>query len=81
MPTLLKGGKVKHLPLFELTLFRAIATYQLAFVYLKRKISVLHRSICQKVLHRSINFEIVMHEKIYVRIIYTNQISTTSTKR
>ena len=81
MPTLLNGGKVKHLPLFELSLFISIATYRLAFVYLKRKISVLHRSICQKVLHWSINFEIVMHEKIYVRVIYTNQISTTSLKR
>ena len=68
MPTLLSGGKVKHLPLFELTLFVAIATYQLAFVYLKKKISVLH-----------INF--VMDDKIYVQVIYISQISTTSTKR
>ena len=68
MPTLLKGGKVKHLPLFELTLFIAIATYQLAFVYLKKKITVLH-----------INF--VMDDKIYVQVIYISQINTTSTKR
>ena len=68
MPTLLSGGKVKHLPLFELTLFVAIAAYQLAFVYLKKKITVLH-----------INF--VMDDKIYVQVIYISQISTTSTKR
>ena len=38
MPTQLNGGKVKHLPSLELASFAAIATYQLAFAYLKRKI-------------------------------------------
>ena len=32
MPTLLNGGKVKHLPLSKLTPFVAIATYQFACV-------------------------------------------------
>ena len=42
MPALLNDGKIKHLPASELTPFVAIATYQLAFVYLKWKISLLH---------------------------------------
>ena len=66
MPTLLNGGKVKHLPSLELT--PSIATYQLAFDYLKRKIPVLHISS-------------VMHDEIYLQVLYISQISSTSTKR
>ena len=57
MPTLLNGWKVKHLPSLELTSFAAIATYQLAFDYLKRKIPVLHISS-------------VMHDEIYLQVLY-----------
>jgi len=67
METLL-DKKVKYLPSFESILFLAIATYQLNFVHLKRKISVL-------------NINCVMHDEIYVKVLYISQISAISTKR
>lgn len=63
----LPNKNVNHLPSFELTLFPAIATYQLAFVYLKRKISIL-------------NINCVMHDEIYVKVLYISQISTKFNK-
>ena len=58
METLLNKN-VNYLP--------SIATYQLAFVYLKRKISIL-------------NINCVMHDEIYVKVLYISQISTKFNK-
>ena len=66
METLLDKN-INYLPSFESTLFIAIATYQLAFVYLKRKISIL-------------NINCVMHDEIYVKVLYISQISTKFNK-
>ena len=68
MPTQLNGGKVKHLPSLELTSFAAIATYQLAFCVPEKEDSTLH-------------INSVMHDEIYLQVLYISQISSTSTKR